>query len=113
MKVERPLSSLKATNGLMSGYGARPHKRKRKGLRFAVVVLILAVAGVVYFSSEARAEEVRLEGEAAQRMIVRGHQQAYWREQKGLFTYHRYVIHDVHERVGSKWELSRVYECVH
>ena len=56
MKVERPLSSLKATNGLMSGYGERPHKRKRRGLRFAVVVLILAVAGVVYFSSAASAQ---------------------------------------------------------
>ena len=55
MKIERPLSSLKATNGLMSGYDARPHKRKRRGLRFAVVVLILAVAGVVYFSSAASA----------------------------------------------------------
>ena len=37
-----------ATNGLARGYGPRPHKRKRKGLRFAVVVLLLAVAGVVY-----------------------------------------------------------------
>ena len=26
----------------------RPHKRKRKGVRFAVVVLLLAVAGAVY-----------------------------------------------------------------
>ena len=37
-----------ATNGLARGYGPRPHKRKRKGLRFAVVVLLLAVAGAVY-----------------------------------------------------------------
>ena len=40
-----------ATNGLANGYGPRPHKRKRKGLRFAVVVLLLALACVVYFSS--------------------------------------------------------------
>ena len=48
--------NLPATNGLARGYGPRPHKRKRKGLRFAVVVLILAVAGVVYFSSAASAQ---------------------------------------------------------
>ena len=47
IKIERPLSSLKATNGLMSGYDARPHKHKLKGLRFAVVVLLLAVASLV------------------------------------------------------------------
>ena len=106
-------SNVPATNGLARGYGPRPHKRKRKGLRFAVVVLLLALAGVAYFNSEAWAEEVRLEGEAAQRMIVRGHQQAYWREQKGLFTYHRYAIHDARGQVGYNSEVSRVYECVH
>ena len=37
-----------ATNGLARGYGPRLHKRKRKGLRFALVVLLLAVAGAVY-----------------------------------------------------------------
>ena len=37
-----------ATNGLARGYGPRPHKRKRKGVLFAVVVLLLAVAGAVY-----------------------------------------------------------------
>ena len=41
-------SNVLATNGLARGYGPRPHKRKRKGLRFALVVLLLAVAGVVY-----------------------------------------------------------------
>ena len=41
-------SKVPATNGLARGYGPRPHKRKRKGLRFAVVVLLLAVAGAVY-----------------------------------------------------------------
>ena len=41
-------SNVLATNGLARGYGPRPHKRKRKGLRFAVVVLLLAVAGAVY-----------------------------------------------------------------
>ena len=41
-------SNLPATNGLARGYGPRPHKRKRKGLRFALVVLLLAVAGAVY-----------------------------------------------------------------
>ena len=41
-------SNLPATNGIARGYGPRPHKRKRKGLRFAVVVLLLAVAGAVY-----------------------------------------------------------------
>ena len=47
MKVERPLSSLKATNGLMSSYAPRPHKRKRKGLRLAVVLLLAAVASLM------------------------------------------------------------------
>ena len=47
MKIERPLSSLKATNGLMSGYAPRPHKRKRKGLRLAVFLLLAAVASLV------------------------------------------------------------------
>ena len=42
------LSNVPATNGLARGYGPRPHKRKRKGVRFAVVVLLLAVAGAVY-----------------------------------------------------------------
>ena len=41
-------SNVPATNGLARGYGPRPHKRKRKGVRFAVVVLLLAVAGAVY-----------------------------------------------------------------
>ena len=41
-------SKVAATNGLARGYGPRPHKRKRKGVRFAVVVLLLAVAGAVY-----------------------------------------------------------------
>ena len=41
-------SNVLATNGLARGYGPRPHKRKRKGLRFALVVLLLAVAGAVY-----------------------------------------------------------------
>ena len=41
-------SNVPATNGLARGYGPRPHKRKRKGVLFAVVVLLLAVAGAVY-----------------------------------------------------------------
>ena len=41
-------SNVPATNGLARGYSLRPHKRKRKGLRFAVVVLLLAVTGAVY-----------------------------------------------------------------
>ena len=41
-------SNVPATNGLARGYGPRPHKRKRMGLRFALVVLLLAVAGAVY-----------------------------------------------------------------
>ncbi len=42
------VSKVAATNGLARGYGPRPHKLKRKGVRFAVVVLLLAVAGAVY-----------------------------------------------------------------
>ena len=42
-------SNVPATNGLARGYGPRPYKRKRKGLRFALVVLLLAVAGAIYF----------------------------------------------------------------
>ena len=38
-------SNVLATNGLARGYGPRPYKRKRKGLRFSVVVLLLAVSG--------------------------------------------------------------------
>ena len=45
------VSKVAATNGLARGYGPRPHKRKRKGVRFAVVVLLLAVAGAVYVLS--------------------------------------------------------------
>ena len=41
-------SNVPATNGLVRGYGPRPHKRKRKGLRLALVVLLLSVAGAVY-----------------------------------------------------------------
>ena len=45
-----------ATNGLARGYAPRPHKRKRKGLRFAVVVLLLALACVMYFGTAASAQ---------------------------------------------------------
>ena len=48
MTKDNLFSNVLATNGLARGYGPRPHKRKRKGLRFAVVVLLLAVAGAVY-----------------------------------------------------------------
>ena len=41
-------SNVPATNDLARGYGPRPHKRKLRGVRFAVVVLLLAVAGAVY-----------------------------------------------------------------
>ena len=37
-----------ATNGLANGYVSRRPRRKRKGLRFALVVLLLAVAGAIY-----------------------------------------------------------------
>ena len=37
-----------ATIGLANGHGSRRPRRKRKGLRFALVVLLLAVAGAVY-----------------------------------------------------------------
>ena len=42
-----------ATNGLIRGYPPRSHKRKRRGLRFAFVILLLALASMVYFSSAA------------------------------------------------------------
>ena len=37
-----------ANNGLANGYGSRRPRRERKGLRFAFVVLLLALAGAVY-----------------------------------------------------------------
>ena len=49
-----------ATNGLARGYAPRPHKRKRKGLRFAVVVLLLAVAGAVYVYQTDQMPELRV-----------------------------------------------------
>ena len=48
-------SNVPATNGLARGYSIRPHKRQRKGLRFTLVILLLAVAGVVYFQKTASA----------------------------------------------------------
>ena len=48
MSKHNLFNNVPATNGLARGYGARPHKRKRKGLRFALVVLLLAVVGAVY-----------------------------------------------------------------
>ncbi len=48
-------SNVPATNGLARGYSIRPHKRQRNGLRFALVILLLAVAGVVYFQQTASA----------------------------------------------------------
>ena len=48
MTKNKLFSNVPATNGLARCYGPRPHKRKRKGLRFALVVLLLAVAGAVY-----------------------------------------------------------------
>ena len=41
-------SKVPATNGLARGYGPRPNKRKRRGLRPALAVLLLALAGAVY-----------------------------------------------------------------
>ena len=41
-------SNVLATNGLARGYSPRLHKRKRKGLRLALFVLLIAVAGAVY-----------------------------------------------------------------
>ena len=41
-------SNVPATNGLARGYALGSRKRKRKGLRFALVVLLLAGAGAVY-----------------------------------------------------------------
>ena len=37
-----------ATNGLANSYGSRRPRCKHKGLRFAVVVLLLALVGAVY-----------------------------------------------------------------
>ena len=51
-------SNVPATNGLARGYGPRPHKRKRKGLRFALVVLLLAVAGAVYIYQTDQIQEL-------------------------------------------------------
>jgi len=48
MKIERPLSSLKATNGLTSSYAPRPHKRKRRELRLASLILLGAMASFVF-----------------------------------------------------------------
>ena len=109
MKIERPLSSLKATNGLMSGYDARPHKRKRKGLRFAVVVLLLAVAGVLYSNGVmAIYEYVLVEGDEAEDIIANGKQAAYWRTQIVSTVYHNYVIYT--NTTGGK---GQVWECLH
>ena len=52
-------SNVPATNGLARGYGPRPNKRKRKGLRFALLVLLLAVAGAVYFYQTEQMPELR------------------------------------------------------
>ena len=52
-------SNVPATNGLARGYGPRPYKRKRKGLRFAVVVLLLAVAGAVYIYQTDQMAEIQ------------------------------------------------------
>ena len=41
-------SNVLATNGLARGYSPRPHKRKSKGLRLALLVLLIGVAGAVY-----------------------------------------------------------------
>ena len=49
-------SNVPATNGLTRGYATRQHKLKRRGLRFALVVLLLALACVVYFGNVAAAE---------------------------------------------------------
>ena len=46
----------------MSGYDARPHKRERKGLRFAVVVLLIALAGAAYLSTAASAQVAETQG---------------------------------------------------
>ena len=56
MSSDKLFSNTLATNGLARGYDLRPHKRKRSGLRFAIVVLValgvgagVAFVGVVGF----------------------------------------------------------------
>ena len=49
-------SDIPATNGIARGYGPRPYKRRRKGLRLAVIVVLLALAGMVYFQTSAFAQ---------------------------------------------------------
>ena len=59
MIKERLFANTVATNGLARGYGLRSHRRTRKGLRFAVVVLLLALAGLVYASiANAQKDEI-------------------------------------------------------
>ena len=48
MTKDNFFSNVLATNGLARGYGPRPHKHKRKGLRLAFFVLLIAVIGSVY-----------------------------------------------------------------
>ena len=56
MSKHNLFSNVPATNGLARGFGTRPNKRKPKRLRFALVVLLLALVGAVYFDSVAGAE---------------------------------------------------------
>ena len=48
MTEKNLFSNVRATNGLARSYDPRPHKRKHKGRRFALVVLLLAIAGAAY-----------------------------------------------------------------
>ena len=58
MTDNKLFSKVPATNGLARGYGPRPHKRKRKGVRFALVVLLLAVAGAFYLYQKDQMREL-------------------------------------------------------
>ena len=50
-------SKVPATNGLARGYGPQPHKRKRREMRFALAVLLLALSALVLFQTGANSSE--------------------------------------------------------
>ena len=97
------LGKILATSAIVSDVPSGQPKPKRTKLKLVILAVILGYLGFAAFSKNAMAERIVIEGDAAEEIIVKGEQIAYWRSEFARREVHHYVIH----------RGSSVYECVH